>query len=273
MSRPVWFVNFLKKIYPTRRGLARLTRLPLIGELVDYLVFRGDDMLILPRDHTIQINEAIDQPESTIIPSHVVEHFIEQASYHWVMDFCICREGDDCQDYPQKLGCLFLGEPVLGINSKLGRLVSKEKALEHARLAREAGLVHTIGRNRLDSIWLGTKPMEGLMTICNCCPCCCLWGLVADLTPKISHKITAMPGVSLEVTEDCLGCGTCTDGVCFAEAILVENGKAQISLECRGCGRCVEICPEHAILLTIEGEKNIQEAIQRLNSLVKSSNF
>ena len=50
MSRPVWFVNFLKTIYPSRRILAKLTNLPLIGDLVDYLVFRGDVTLILPKD-------------------------------------------------------------------------------------------------------------------------------------------------------------------------------------------------------------------------------
>jgi ferredoxin len=235
---------------------------------VDYFVFRGDDMIILPKDESIKINVPLDYPESTIIPSQVVENYINQAEYHWVMDFCMCRESDGCQDYPQKLGCLFLGEPVLKINSKLGRRVSKEEALEHARLCREAGLVHTIGRNRLDSIWLGTSPVEGLMTICNCCPCCCLWGIVPDITPRISQKITRMPGVVVKIGDNCQGCGTCTDGICFAEAIQVLNGKADISLECRGCGRCVEVCPESAITLSINGGKSIQDAINRLDKLV-----
>ena len=114
----------------------------------------------------------------------------------------------------------------------------------------------------------GKVKAEELMTICSCCPCCCLWGLVTDLTPKISHKITRMPGVQVEVTEDCTGCSLCADGTCFVEAILVENGRAEISLECRGCGRCVEICPEDAILLTIDGKQNIQEAINQLDVLM-----
>jgi hypothetical protein len=269
MSRPIWFVNFLKGIYPTRRTLARATHLPLVGSLVNQIFFRGDEMYVLPKDQTIQIQVPLDPPESMIVPSQVVEHYINQASYHWIMDFCICREGDHCENYPRDLGCIFLGKPVLQINSKLGRLVSKEEALEHARRCREAGLVHTIGRNRLDSIWLGATPSEGLMTICNCCPCCCLWGLVTDLTPKISQKITGMPGVQVEISEECTGCGLCSSGICFAEAIKMNNGHAEITLECRGCGRCVEICPEEAISLTIEGEKNIQEIIQRLDSLVE----
>ncbi|MGB2964162.1 MAG: 4Fe-4S binding protein [Anaerolineales bacterium] len=268
MSRPIWFVNFLKRIYPSRRALAKMTRIPLVGEMIDHIIFRGDDIVYLPIDHTIQINAPLESPESVIIPSQAVEHYINQASHHWIMDFCICREADNCQDYPQELGCIFLGEPVLQINSKLGKLVSKEEALAHARQCREAGLVHMIGRNRLDSIWLGATPSEQLMTICNCCPCCCLWGIVPDLNPKISQKIVRMPGVQIQVTEDCTGCGLCADGVCFAEAISVENGRAEISLECRGCGRCVEICPEDAILLSVEGEKNIQEILNRFSSML-----
>jgi ferredoxin len=268
MARPIWFVNFLKRVYPTRRSIARLTKLPLFGELVDYLLFRGDEMYVIPKDQSIQINAPLDRPESIIIPSRLVEHYINQANHIWIMDFCICRAGDNCQDYPQDLGCIFLGKPVLEINSKLGRLVTKQEALDHARRCREAGLVHTIGRNRLDSVWLGATPTEELMTICNCCPCCCLWGLVTDLTPKIGHKITRLPGVEVIINESCTGCGLCTDGVCFADAIQIIDGRAEISLECRGCGRCVEVCPEGAIILTIEGEENIHQTHQRLDQLV-----
>jgi len=268
MSTPVWFVNFLKFIYPTRYSLAKLTRVPLIGNLVDHFLFRGDEMYVLPKDQTIKINEPLARPESLIIPSQVIEHYINKSTYHWIMDFCICRDGEGCQDYPRDLGCLFLGKPVLQINSRLGRRVTKEEALEHAKRCREAGLVHTIGSNRLDSVWLGINPTEELMTICNCCPCCCLWGVVTDLTPKISNKITSMPGVEVYITDVCSGCGLCENGVCFAEAIQVIDGKAQISPDCRGCGSCVEICPEKAIILTIEGEENIQEILQRLDDLV-----
>ena len=77
-----------------------------------------------------------------------------------------------------------------------------------------------------------------------------------------------MPGVKVAITDDCSGCGLCEDGICFADAIHVINGKAEISLECRGCGRCVEFCPEDAITLTIDGEENIQELLNRLDILV-----
>ncbi len=268
MARPIWFVNLLKRIYPARRLVARLTRLTLFGNMIDHWLFRGDEMYVIPKDQTIQIHAPLNTPESIIIPSQLVEHYINQANHIWIMDFCICREGDNCQDYPHDLGCIFLGKPVLQINSKLGRLVTREEALDHARRCREAGLVHSVGRNRLDSVWLGASPSEELMTICSCCPCCCLWGLVTDLTPKIGRKITRLPGVEVAVTGNCTGCGLCADGICFADAIQIKNGQAEISLECRGCGRCVEICPEGAITLTLEGEENFQKTIHRLDSLV-----
>lgn len=268
MSRPVWFVNLLKHIYPARRSLARLTKLPLVGGLIDHVLFRGDKMYVLPIDRTIQIDAPLDRPESVVVPSQLVEHFIKSASHHWIMDFCICREGDKCQDYPTELGCIFLGEPVLQINSKLGRLVGQEEALEHARRCREAGLVHTIGRNRLDSLWLGAAPAEELMTICSCCPCCCLWGMVTDLSPRISGKITSLPGVFVEVNGECSGCGVCADGICFAEAISLNGGQAEISPACRGCGRCVDICPQNAISLTINGGSDFQKVLKHLDQLV-----
>ena len=225
MPRPVWFVELLKKAYPTRYIAALLTNLPVIENIANFGFFMGDDIVYLPKDNTIQINEAIAEPEDIVLPSQVVEHFIEKANYHWIMDFCLCREGAHCRDYPRDFGCIFLGEAVLGINPQLGRLVSKEEALDHARLCREAGLVHMIGRNKLDTMWLGVKPGGKLMTICNCCPCCCLWGTLPYFSPKISRKIQKLPGVTVTVTDLCSGCGTCTEGVCFVDASYSRTGE------------------------------------------------
>ena len=67
-----------------------------------------------------------------------------------------------------------MGEAAHGINPQLGRKVSKEEALEHLKKCREAGLVHVIGRNELDALWLGVRPGYKLLTVCNCCHCCCI---------------------------------------------------------------------------------------------------
>jgi Pyruvate/2-oxoacid:ferredoxin oxidoreductase delta subunit len=279
MARPVWFVNLIKKAFPGRFRVARLTNLPVVGCVIDRSLFEGDDIIYLPKDdvaermarHVVQVGQPIEVAGDVALPSQVVTHFIEQANYHWIMDFCICRESEGCEDYPIDLGCLFLGEAVLGINPQLGRRVTKVEALEHVQRCREAGLIHLIGRNKLDSVWLGVKPGHKLLTICNCCPCCCLWRAVPQLNPSISGKITKMPGVSVTVTERCEGCGVCTQDVCFVDAIHLEEQRAVISDACRGCGRCVEVCPQQAIELSIRDGRFVERTIERLSPLVDVS--
>lgn len=273
MARPLWFVRLLKKTFPNRRFIAKATKVPLLGRLVDKMLFEGDDIMYLPKDTVvqkiIQIGRPLEQPEEAALPSEVIHHFIERASHHWIMNFCICRDASKCEDYPIEYGCLFLGEAVQGINPKLGRLVTKEEAHEYVRKCREAGLVHLIGRNKLDASWLGVSPGDKLLSICNCCPCCCLWKVLPDMNPKIGRKVTKMPGVDVRVTDACIGCGTCTEeNICFVDAISLIDGRAVISEECRGCGRCVEVCPNDAIELIIDKSKFIGDSIERVSSVV-----
>lgn len=271
MSRPEWFVQLVKMAFPGRFLAARATRLPVLGRLVDRWLFEGDHLIYLPQDRLIPIDETIEAPGEMVLPSQVVEHFIEQAGTHWIMDRCLCRDGNQCKDYPIDLGCLFLGEAVLGINPGLGRRVTMDEALAHVRRCREVGLVHLIGRNKLDTVWLGVGPGEQLLTICNCCPCCCLWGMLPYLAPEIGAKVTRMPGVTVAVKGDCIGCGTCTQGVCFANAIHLVGDRAVIDEACRGCGRCVEVCPQGAIELSIEHGRLVEESVARISPLVDLS--
>jgi ferredoxin len=77
-----------------------------------------------------------------------------------------------------------------------------------------------------------------------------------------------MPGVEVKVGDKCIGCGTCTEGSCFVDAIHLVGKRAVISKECRGCGRCVEVCPQKAIEITINDEEYIKKTITLLESLV-----
>jgi UDP-glucose 4-epimerase len=92
--------------------------------------------------------------------------------------------------------------------------------------------------------------------------------VLPTIAPDIGDKITKMPGVTVSVTEACVGCGTCAEGICFVDAIHLVDGTSTISEACRGCGRCVDVCPEQAIVLTIEDEYNVHKTIDRLASLV-----
>lgn len=271
MSRPLWFVHLIKEAFPGRFLAARMTRLPLLGSILDTWFFAGDDLIYLPKTRVVPVHRSLDPPGEVVLPFQIVDHFIQLATYHWVMNSCICRDAAGCRDYPVDLGCLFLGEAAAGINPRLGRRVSREEAWEHARRCRDTGLVHLIGRNKLDTLWLGVGPGSRLLTICNCCPCCCLWRVLPYIAPRVSSKVTRMPGVTVNVSDQCVGCGQCTQGVCFVDAIHLVNGQAVISDACRGCGRCISVCPGQAIEITIEDDHIVQESIAHISGLVDVS--
>jgi ferredoxin len=264
-------VRLLERVFPGRFVVAKTTNFPLVGCIVDRWLFDGDDLIYLPQDQVVQtvsVDEAIDRPGETVLPSRVVEHFVERASVHWIMDFCLCRAAERCRDYPIDLGCLFLGEAALGINPKLGRRVTKDEALAHVRRCRQEGLVHLVGRNKLDAVWLGVGPGHRLLTVCNCCPCCCLWGVLPYVTPRIGGKIASMPGVKVSVNGRCVGCGACTKGVCFVDGIQLEDGRAVIGDACKACGRCIDVCPQGAIDLSIEDGRFVDDAVAHIAALV-----
>jgi len=269
MASPPWLVDLLKKNFAKRFFIARLTRAPLVGRLLRYLLFETDEVFFLPKDRVISVNAQVETPTQMVLPSQIVEHFIEEASFCWVMNFCICRTASQCKDYPRELGCLFLGEAARGINPRFGHPVSKTEALAHVQRCREAGLVHLIGRNKLDTLWLGVGPGDRLLTVCNCCPCCCLQKMLPFLAPQAGAKFAKLPGVSVTVDQSrCAGCGTCASGYCFVDAIHVVGHKAVISQECRGCGRCVEACPRGAIKFSIEPAKSVAAVIKRITQAV-----
>jgi len=268
LGRPVWFVDMIKKAFPNRFAVAKLTKWPVLGEIARRWLAEGDDLIYLPRNEVLPIHQAIESPESTVLPSQIVDHFIEKASHLWIMNRCICRDAEGCEDYPIDLGCLFLGKAVLDINPKLGHPVPKQEALEHVRRCREAGLVHLVGRNKLDTVWLGAGPGDKLLTVCNCCPCCCLWRVLPHVAPDIGDRVHAMPGVTVKTTDRCTGCGTCTQGVCFVDALHLVDGRAVRTGACRACGRCVSVCPEGAIEVYLADTLYVERVISRLSAEV-----
>ncbi|MFX0094534.1 MAG: DUF362 domain-containing protein [Candidatus Hodarchaeota archaeon] len=152
-------------------------------------------------------------------------------------------------------------------DSRLGRKVSSQEALAHIEKCSEAGLVHFIGRNTLDLRLnnISLKQSHKLLTICHCCECCCLSRLLPYVSPTFRDVVEKMPGVTLTVTERCVGCGKCVD-VCFVQAIQIINKYAVISELCRGCGRCEKVCPKGAIKLTIDPESS-ETTINMINTL------
>ena len=267
--RPKWFIDLLKSNFKYRFILAKASHVPVVGAVMSHLLFDGDDLVYLPKDSVVEltINQPIDADSSMPLPGEVVHRFIDEAGFHWAMDFCICREANKCEDYPRDLGCLFMGEAARRIDPKLGHAVTREEAHEHIRRADAAGLIHVIGRNKLDAVWLDVAPGEKLLTVCNCCPCCCLWKMLPSLNGDIGARVTKMQGVEVTVGEGCVGCGVCQE-ICFVNAIKVEDGKACITDQCRGCGRCVEACPNKVIRITIPTVEEIENTVKRIREKV-----
>jgi ferredoxin len=270
-------VNFIKLTFNSRFILAKTCKkLPPIARIVDKLFFEGDDIQVLPRDsivkhrklEEIEVNSEISISQDTQLPSDVLKEMIRRSNYHFIMDFCICRVSTDCNDYPHDLGCLFLGKGTKRISPKLGSIVSAEEAIEHVDKCQKAGLVHIIGRNKIDSVWLNTGPKEELLSICHCCPCCCLWKMAPELPEDIGKGFTSMIGVEIEYnSEHCIGCGKCLDS-CFLNAIKLKDEKAEIDTKkCRSCGRCAEICKNNAIKILMTSEA-VNRSIKRVEGLV-----
>jgi len=261
----MWLVKLIKANFKNRFIFARWTKKSaVIRKIVDYMLFEDDEIYYLPKEKLV-INQAIARSEDIVLPSNIIRHFINKAGHIVIMNRCICRESDQCKDYPIDLGCIMMGEASRKIAPELGHSASKEEALAHIQRASDLGMVHLIGRNKIDTQWLGATPGDHLLTVCNCCPCCCLYKVLPDLDMTISKKITRAPGVTVNVTDKCVGCGTCArEGVCFVGAISVVDGRSVKADHCVGCGRCAEICPYHAIELIIDDNSFLETTIQRV---------
>ena len=260
------YVKLIEKFFPRRFKMAKFTHLPIIRGIIKKMLFDKNNLTVLPKDKVVEVklNKEIKPPESIVVPSKVVEHFINNSSYRFIMNFCLCREAMDCKNYPISLGCLFMGDAARNIPSDFGRSATKKEALEHIKKCSGKGLVHVIGRDKLDETWLGVGSKIPLITVCNCCNCCCLWRMLPHLDKSLSSTVKKMPGIKIKVNENCTGCGACTKDVCFIDNISIKNGVAEIGEGCLGCGRCVEICPNNAIELIIEDDDFIKKTIDRV---------
>lgn len=270
MAKPNWTLELIKWTFPRNPRHGRITKLPGVGRWIEKRLFEGDHLLTLPRDQVIPVDQPVEDPGQTVLPSRLVDHFIDRMDFHWIMDFCICRRSMPCKHYPVDLGCLFMGEPARGINPDWGRSVSREEAKAHIRRCEEAGLIHFIGRSKLDTVWLGIGPGERLLTVCSCCPCCCITRGLSQTAPRLSEKLHRAPGVQVRVGPDCIGCGTCTSQFsCFSEAIVMKHGRAVVTENCRGCGRCVEVCPNDAIQISIDPDRFFRESVEQIERVVE----
>jgi len=225
----------------------------------------------------IPVNVSLGEYSDQILPFKVTEYFIKKAGTIVLMD-CACRIENKCKNHDIHLGCVWMGEAAKHIDFSRwpvsnGRIATKEEALELERLAYENGLIPGLGKLRDDAKLYGVLDYEDqLMSICHCCSCCCVLGLIKYGPGELRQVHKRMEGVEVRVDLDkCIGCGQCFK-VCIFDARKMENGKAVINQEnCMGCGRCEMICPNKAVTVSIDDYSHIDELIARYESRVDIS--
>ena len=277
----------VKYTFHTRFFLSRLTRKSkLAKKIIDKILFEDDEVYVLPNKNAvnktkketitanIEINQSFEKDDSEFVPSEIIKEVIREAKDIVIMHKCLCRSSADCEDYPHDIGCIFIGPSSRKIAGKYGRTATVEEALEHVDIADNLGLSHVIGRNKIDSVWMNVRPKEGLLTICHCCPCCCLWRVLPDLDDDINQKVKRLEDVEVHtVNENCKMCKKCiTDNICFGGAISIVDGKITIDQnKCVGCGHCVKSCNFDAIEFNYS-QKSIDSIVNRIGELVDYKN-
>ena len=241
----------------------KLAKLPGVGQRHPWVTPKKTDVRFIP------INSDVVMPGDSPMPLQLLDRLIEEASHRVIVDFCGCRVGFECRDYPREIGCLLMGDSALEVPRTVSREVGVEEAKSHARRAVEAGLVPIVGKAHVDDFIYGIRDRGRLLTVCFCCECCSITRAIRDVPIQAMEPAFArMEGVSVEVTENCRGCGSCTER-CFVGAITVVGGRARIGSRCRACGRCASICPNGGVRVRIDDPEFLEKTYERIRAHVR----
>jgi ferredoxin len=217
----------------------------------------------------LPINTDIQMPENVPMPLTLLDRLIEEASHRVIYDFCSCRKAFTCRDHREEIGCLLMGDSAVESPASVSHEVGVDEAKEHARRAIDAGLIPLVGKARVDNSFTGIKDRGRLLTACFCCECCCITRNTRHLHRDILEPmLPRLDGISIEVTDDCAGCGRCAEQ-CFIQAIQVKEGRAVIGEYCRACGRCATVCPNRAVTIKIDDPEFLEKSYRRIRAHVK----
>ena len=263
-------IFIVNRIFNWRFRISDLTKKSKIfSKFANKMLFENDDLVVIP--NAVPVNQKIEGENSEFLPSDVMKEVIKQCDDIVIMDSCLCRTSSKCEDYPHDIGCIFLGPASRKIPRTIGHTATVEEALEHVDRADAAGLSHIVGRNKIDSLWMNVRPDKGLLTICHCCPCCCLWKVVPHLDDEISSKVNRLEGITVtHDKEKCMNCKKCIiNKTCMFDAITLENNEVSINQDnCLGCGLCAKMCKFDAITIDYT-DKSINNIINRTYNLIE----
>ena len=145
-------------------------------------------------------------------------------------------------------------------------MVSASEAAAHLEQGIAMGLVPMIVHASFDAEMLSIDYAQ-MLAVCFCCDCCCTVRYHLRMGPSTFDKtIHRLPGLTVEVQEHCIACGTCADQ-CAVHAIKMEATAVIDQDACIGCGLCQSVCPVDAIQLQIE---DTDQAIETLFNRIRS---
>ncbi len=221
--------------------------------------------------------DVTDKGEKTVVPLEMIKESLKRVSYIAGMDSCLCRDSNDCKDYPHDLGCLFLGEAAKTVvKHELGRQFTYEEACARVDEAAHVGLMGQAVWIEVEQMLWGVRndQMDHFLEICFCCPCCCIaMRLARNATSKERHRFHPSGWTAVPDRTKCVGCKQCAkeENGCPVEAISFgEDGKILINQEaCVGCGICRSRCKFDAIKLkqTMPMRSDLQEYFMKDYSL------
>jgi UDP-glucose 4-epimerase len=266
-KRPLWWLDFLRVIWPLTTLSAKMTQWPVVGKILALLVrpiFTGKNFHV----SYIPVNKDIKGAGSTFIPEKVLEELIRRSSHRVTINRCTCRESEKCEHFPFEDACLNLGEGASHLDPHIATPRTIDEALAHMRKMVKLGLTPMIGRVRMDDFFYGTPNTGRSLTVCFCCPCCCtIFKSTRYFPADVKKSLVRLRGVRVIVdNQACTGCGICVDE-CFARALSIKDGALEWDdTLCKGCGRCATVCPEHAITIEVD---NVDEAVEDILGRVR----
>jgi ferredoxin len=226
--------------------LERLTP-EFLGDVGEYMSDRAFGLAFLsterPQMRTIPVGKSIEVEHHVATYDHIVE-IINGAEGPFAIVECICRKsvammGSSCKKTSRQETCMPIGEMAKhAIQNGMGRAISREEALEIARMNEAEGLVFQ------------PSNAQKVDFICACCGCCCGMLRFQKMLPKPVGFWAANYYAEVDAGV-CTGCGACVER-CQVDAVAVDDrgNNALVNLDrCIGCGNCIVTCPAGAMSL------------------------
>jgi Na+-translocating ferredoxin:NAD+ oxidoreductase subunit B len=209
---------------------------------------------------SIPIAKTIKDPKQ-VLPYEDILGIVDRLDFHAVST-CACRHRHSLD--PDSKPCKFEKEVCLHfgglgrytVKYGMGREITRDETFDILKRAADAGLVHGISNSK-----------DGIDTICNCCPCCCMM-LEKINIGKPLRRGHQRSNYMLEINSDtCKTCGLCAKR-CPLGALEIRSEAPQSNIQnngpnvsgdkkfvyydqeiCIGCGVCAHKCPTQSMKL------------------------